>query len=55
MTNLNVNELFELAEELEELLGTKELLLNLLKQMNATDLYEALEYIDRMNDTNLFN
>ena len=53
--NLSVNELFKVAEKMEEMLGTDELLLSLLKQMSSDDLQEALEYIDRMQETNLFN
>ena len=55
MNELNVSELFVIAEEMEELLGTKTFLLDLLYQMNKTELKEALEYIDRARDTNLFN
>ena len=55
MTDLNMKELFEAAEELEQLLGTKTFLLDLLYQMTEIELKEALEYIDRARDTNLFN
>ena len=54
MTDLNMKELFVIAEELEQILGTKTFLLDLLYQMNKTELKEALEYIDRARDTNLF-
>ena len=54
MNELTMNELFEIAEELEQILGTKTFLLDLLYQMTKTELYEALEYIDRARDTNLF-
>lgn len=51
---LSVEELYEIADKMEELLGTKELLDSLLKQMNIDELKESLEYIDRMHDTNCF-
>ena len=53
--NLNMNELFEIAEEMEELMGTKEFLNELLIQMSKNELYEALEYIDRMWYMNLID
>ena len=49
-----VNELFEIADEMEQLIGTEEMLLSLLKQMNVDALKEALEFLYRMHDTNLF-
>ena len=54
MNDLTIHELLDIAEELEQLIGTKELLNDLIDQMTKTELYEALEYIDRMRDTNLF-
>ena len=50
-----VNELFEIADEMEQLIGKDEMLLSLLKQMTVNDLREALEFLDRAHDTNLFN
>lgn len=52
--NTNINELFEIAEELENIIGTDELLLSILKQMSIEELEETLRFIDRMHDTNLF-
>lgn len=49
-----MKELFEIVEQLENMIGTDELLLSLLKQMNIDELREALEFIDRTHDTNLF-
>ena len=49
-----VNELFEIADEMKQLIGTDEMLLSLLKQMNSNELREALEFLDSMHDTNLF-
>ena len=51
---LSVEKLYEIADEMEQSIGTEELLLALLKQMNIDELQGALEYIDRMYDTNLF-
>ena len=55
MNRSNVSELFEIAEEMEQLIGTEELLLSLLKQMSIDELRGSLEYIDRMHETNLFD
>ena len=53
--NMNeINKLFEIAEELENIIGTDELLLSLLKQMDIDELRNTLEFIDRMYDTSLF-
>ena len=49
-----VNELFEIADEMEQIIGTEEMLLSLLKQMTEKELKEALEFLDRTHDTNLF-
>ena len=49
-----VNKLFEIADEMEQLIGTEEMLLSLLKQMTEKELKEALEFLDRTHDTNLF-
>ena len=49
-----INELFEIADEMEQIIGTEEMLFSLLKQMNIDDLRESLEFLDRMHDTNLF-
>ena len=49
-----MNELFEIADEMEQLIGTEEMLLSLLKQMTETELREALKFLDRIHDTNLF-
>ena len=49
-----VNELFEIADEMEQIIGTEEMLLSLLKQMTEKELKEALEFLDRIHETNLF-
>ena len=49
-----VNELFEIADEMVQRIGKDEMILSLLKQMNVDDLRETLEFLDRMHDTNLF-
>ena len=49
-----LNELFEIADKMEQLIGTEDMILSLLKQMNIDDLRETLKFLDRMHDTNLF-
>ena len=53
-TVITRNELMEKADEIKDLLGADGLLEALLKAMDSDDLRENLEYIDRMNDTNVF-
>ena len=52
--NLCKDELIEKMEELKEAIGSDELLLNLALALTSDELYENLEYIDRMFDTNVF-
>lgn len=54
MTNYSKDELMDKMDELKEKLGADELLLNLAKAMSSDELFDNLEYIDRMFDTNLF-
>ena len=49
-----LNELFEIADKMKQLIGTEDMILSLLKQMNIDDLRETLKFLDRMHDTNLF-
>lgn len=49
-----MNELYNKAEELKELLGTELLLNELIQAMSTDELRENLEFIDRMHDTNIF-
>lgn len=54
MTNYSKDELMDKMDELKEMLGADELLLNLALAMSSDELFENLGYIDRMNDTGLF-
>lgn len=54
MTNYSKDELMDKMDELKEMLGADELLLNLAKAMSSDELFDNLGYIDRMNDTGLF-
>ena len=55
MNYLSKNELYEVAENMENQLSAKVLLDALLQAMDSNDLQENLEYIDRMHNTCLFN
>ena len=52
--NLSRSELLDKLEELKEIIGTEDLLLNLALALSSDELQENLEYIDRMYDTNVF-
>lgn len=52
---LNRSELFETLDQLNEQIGTAELLENLALALSTDELQGCLEYIDRMHDTNIFN
>lgn len=54
MPNHIKGELYDKMDELKELLGADKLLLELAKAMSSDELFEYLEYIDRMYDTDLF-
>lgn len=47
--------LYELMEQMENCLGTKQLLDELFNALSSQELEENLEYIDRMNDLGIFN
>lgn len=47
-------ELFEKYEEMVELLGSDDLLLNLVTSLSNDELQSSLEFIDRVHDTNVF-
>lgn len=53
--NMNKQELYEVAEQMVEMLGTEHMLDELLRAMDSKELQENLEFIDRTNDTNLFD
>ena len=48
------DELIGKMEELEDAIGSEELLLSLALALTSDELQENLEYIDRMYDTNIF-
>lgn len=52
---LNKNKLFEKMDEMIELMGAETVLEELARAMSSDELQENLEYIDRMNETNLFD
>jgi len=47
-------ELFEKYEQMTELLGTDDLLLNMVMALSNDDLQSILEFIDRTHETNVF-
>ena len=49
------DELIEKMEELEDAIGSDDLLLSLALALSSDELQENLEYIDRMHDTNIFD
>lgn len=49
------DELFEKLEMMKEIMGTDDLLMEIALSMNTKDLEETLTFIDRMNDTDVFN
>lgn len=55
MKRLDKNELMEKMDEMVELMGVNAVLEELARAMNSDELQENLEYIDRMNETDLFN
>ena len=52
---LDKNELMEKVDEMVELMGADAVLEELTLAMSSNELQENLEYIDRMNETNLFD
>ena len=52
---LNKNELFEKMDEMVEMLGAETVLEELARAMSSDELQENLEYIYRMNETELFD
>lgn len=55
MKHLDKNELMEKLDAMVETLGVEYVLENLALAMSSDELQENLEYVDRMNDTNLFD
>lgn len=52
--NFKREELFEKLDQLEEYLGTKEVLKELALALSSKELQENLEFIDRMHGTEIF-
>lgn len=52
---MDKNELMEKLDEMVDLMGAETVLEELARAMSSDDLQENLEYIDRMNETNLFD
>lgn len=52
---MNKAELFIKLEQMTELMGAEKLLNEICQGLSSDELYEALEYVDRMHDLNLFN
>ena len=48
------DELIEKMEDLKDAIGSDDLLLSLALALSSDELYENLEYIDRMFDANVF-
>lgn len=52
---LDKNELMEKMDEMVELMSAEAVLEELARAMSSDELQENLEYIDRMNETDLFD
>lgn len=52
---MNKNELMEKMDEMVELMSAEAVLEELARAMSSDELQENLEYVDRMNETNLFD
>lgn len=52
---LDKNELMVKMDEMVELMSAEAVLEELARAMSSDELQENLEYIDRMNETNLFD
>lgn len=55
MKNLDKNELIEKMDEMVAIMGAEAVLDNLARAMSSNELQENLEFIDRMQDLDLFN
>lgn len=55
MTNkqMDKNELLNIVDDMQEIMGSDELLLEIAKAMTSNDLQETLEYINRCYDLNI--
>lgn len=55
MKHLDKNELMEKLDEMVEILGAEYVLEELARAMSSDELQENLEFVDRMNETELFD
>jgi len=55
MTNkqMDKNELVDIVDDMQGIMGSDELLLEIVKAMTSQDLQETLEYINRCYDLNI--
>lgn len=51
---MNKDELYEIANTMCEMIGSDQVLDDLLKALSSQELEDNLRYIDRMEDLNLF-
>lgn len=52
---LNKSELYDIADQIQDRIGIECFLDSILKAMSAQELQDMLEYIDRMEDLDIFN
>lgn len=53
--NLNKSELYDIADNIQDRIGIETFLDSILKAMSEKELRDMLEYIDRMEDLDIFN
>lgn len=53
--NLNKSELYDIADNIQDRIGIECFLDSILKAMSEKELRDMLEYIDRMEDLDIFN
>lgn len=52
---LNKSELYDIADQIQDRIGSECFLDSILKAMSEQELKDMLEYIDRMEDLDIFN
>lgn len=53
--NLNKSELYDIADNIQDRIGIETFLDSILKAMSEKELQDMLEYIDRLEDLDIFN
>ena len=53
--NLQKSELYDIADQIQDRIGIECFLDSILKAMSEQELKDMLEYIDRMEDLDIFN